>query len=145
MLIIHAPSDTLDFYRGGDFRDSGGYYYSDHPALFSPPPSSNLAASALQREFGRDPIKEPDMPVLSIEGSFNCEDVYPATKNYTANRAPRMQNHAIQIVNDDIIADGHNVLEALRAHHISNVIVMGVHTNLYVGAQLCTWWFELHA
>ena len=135
MLIVHAPSDTMDYYKGGDFTKSGGHHYSDHPALFSPPPSSKVSASARQMHFERDPLREPEMPVLSLDGSFNCEATYPDKKNYTIRRAPRMQHHAIKILNNDVIADNHNVLEALQAHHISTVILVGVHTNLYAGAQ----------
>ena len=132
MLIIHAPSDALEYYKGGDFRDSDGHYYTyhAHPALWSPAPSSKLAESARQKHFERDPRMEPEMPVLSTVGSFNCEDVYPDKTNYTVSQAPIMQHDAIEILTSDVIADGHDVLEALRLHRITTVVLMGVHTNL---------------
>jgi hypothetical protein len=132
MLIIHAPSDALKYYKGGGFRDSEGHYHRNHPALFSPAPFSKLAASARQMQFERDPHMEPEMPVISAVGSFNCEDTYPDQQNYTVHRAPIMQHHAIKIVNGDVIANDYDVLEALQLHHITTVILMGVHTNLCV-------------
>ena len=53
-------------------------------------------------------------------------------ENYTVHRAPIMQHHAIKIVNGDVIANDYDVLEALQQHHITTVILMGVHTNLCV-------------
>ena len=132
MLIIHAPSDALTYYKGGGFRGSDGDYHRNHPALFSPAPFSKLAASARQMQFERDPHMEPEMPVISAVGSFNCEDTYPDQQNYTVHRAPIMQHHAIKIVNGDVIANDYDVLEALQQHHITTVILMGVHTNLCV-------------
>ena len=41
-----------------------------------------------------------------------------------------MQHDAIEILTSDVIADGHDVLEALRLHRITTVVLMGVHTNL---------------
>jgi hypothetical protein len=132
MLIIHAPSDALKYYKSGGFRDSDGHYHRNHPALFSPAPFSKLAASARQMQFERDPHMEPEMPVISEVGSFNCEETYPMQQNYTIYRAPIMQHHAIKIVNGDVIANDYYVLEALKQHHITTVILMGVHTNLCV-------------
>ena len=132
MLIIHAPSDALKYYKGGGFRDSDGHYHRNHPALFSPAPFSKLAASARKMHFERDPHMEPEMPVISVVGSFNCEDMYPDQKDFIVHRAPIMQHPAIKIVIGDVIANDYDVLEALEQHLITTVILMGVHTNLCV-------------
>ena len=107
-LIIHAPSDTLDFYK-------------EAPARLR-----MLALSPLEPPNDR-PAPEPPLPIDdSDEGSDTGE--------LEAKRVWSRQHAAIEIDDErDLISDsGREVYAALRYFDIAQVVIMGVHTNMCV-------------
>ena len=113
--IVHAPSDTLDFYR-------------DHPArkraIDAPgatPPSPIGGWCSLEKE------REGELPIDDSDGGCDCQ---PQCKNY---KAWTRQHPAIRIDDADVISDkGQEVYNYFIAQGIKNVIYMGVHTNMCV-------------
>jgi nicotinamidase-related amidase len=106
--VIHAPSDTLDFYAGT--------------------PARERALSARQvdppQEIER---KSPPLPIDDRdEGSDTGE-----TEPY---HAWTRQHPAIEIDHevDAISADGHEVYNLLQLWRIDQMLIMGVHTNMCI-------------
>lgn len=106
--VIHAPSDTLDFYAG---------------------------SAARQRALDAPPVKPPAEiehadPPLPIDDSDGGSD----TGETPWHKAWRRQHPAIAIDDErDLITDrGHEVVNILHQHGIQHVIIMGVHTNMCV-------------
>jgi nicotinamidase-related amidase len=106
--IIHAPSDTLDFYAGMPARQR----ILDLPPV-EPPPDLDLPVPAL-------PIDHSD------EGSDTGE--------LKAYRAWSRQHPGLDIDQErDAISDnGRHVYGFLRRRSIEQVLIMGVHTNMCV-------------
>lgn len=107
-LIIHAPSDTLDFYEEAPARLR---------MLALPPldPPNNT------------PMPDPPLPIDdSDEGSDTGEP--------EAKRVWTRQHAAIDIDDErDLISDsGREVYTAFRRFDIEQVVIMGVHTNMCV-------------
>lgn len=113
-LIIHCPSDTMDFYKDT--------------------PQRKLAQSA--------PVAEPKVPLerwcrintakeatLPIDDSDGGCDTVPPDRNY---KAWSRQIAAIEVHNGDAITDSAEAYYLLQQRGITNVIVMGVHTNMCV-------------
>ncbi|GAA5018493.1 isochorismatase family protein [Actinopolymorpha pittospori] len=106
-LIVHAPSETLDFYR-------------DHPArrrLADVPPLQPPSTPALP---------EPSLPIDDSDGGSDTgeESWYPAWSR---------QHEAIRIDDRDAISDdGTEVYSLLRAEERRTVLILGVHTNMCV-------------
>jgi nicotinamidase-related amidase len=106
--IIHAPSETIDFYTGTPAR---------HRMIETPhavPP---------------EPIEHPDPP-LPIDDSDGGSD----TGQKPWFKAWSRQHPAIAIDHDrdGISEDGQEVYSFLRHRAIKQVIIMGVHTNMCV-------------
>ena len=114
VLIIHCPSNTLDFYK-------------DHPAR-------KLAMSApvveakvpLQTWCHLDPENEAPLPIDDSDGG--CDDE-PKCENY---RAWTRQIQNIEIKNGDAITDSAEAYNLMKQRGITNVIAMGVHLNMCV-------------
>ena len=115
VFIIHCPSDTMDFYK--DF------------------PQRRLAQSApvvetkipLERWCYLDKSREGDrLPIDDTDGGCDCD---PPVKNY---RAWSRQHPAIEIAEQDAITDSGEAFYLMKQRGITNVIVMGVHTNMCV-------------
>ena len=115
VFIIHCPSDTMDFYK--DF------------------PQRKLAQSApvvetkipLERWCYLDKAREGEkLPIDDSDGGCDCD---PPVKNY---RAWSRQHAAIEIADQDAITDSGEAFYLMKQRGISNVIVMGVHTNMCV-------------
>ena len=114
-LIIHCPSDTLDFYKDT--------------------PQRKLAQSApvvetaipLQRWCHLDKsIEGSALPIDDSDGGCDCDT---PVKNY---RAWSRQHPAIEIAANDAITDSAEAFYLMKQKGITNVIVMGVHTNMCV-------------
>jgi len=111
-LIIHCPSDTMEFYKDT--------------------PQRKLAQSApkvepkvpLQGWCRLDPKKEGALPIDDSDGG--CAET---TKNF---RAWSRQIATIKIEDGDAITDSAEAYYLMRQRGIENVIVMGVHTNMCV-------------
>jgi len=106
--IIHAPSDTLDFYADAPARQR----MLAVPAV-EPPPDAEHADPPL-------PIDDSD------EGSDTGE-----TETY---HAWSRQHPALTIDGErDVISDqGREVYRYLQQHGVDQVVIMGVHTNMCV-------------
>ena len=114
MFIIHCPSDTMDFYKDT--------------------PQRKLAQSAPQVETKRplerwcriDAAHESPLPIDDTDGGCDCGE---PVKNY---RAWSRQIAAIEIHEGDAITDSDEAFRLMKGRGITNVIVMGVHTNMCV-------------
>ena len=74
-----------------------------------------------------DPNHETELPIEDADGGCDDEPPCPQRKAWTR------QQPAIEIAKQDAITDsGQEVYNLLQQHGISNVIVMGVHTNMCV-------------
>ena len=114
--IIHAPSDTLEFYRDHPARRRA----IDLPMATAPSP---IAACPL------DAKREGALPIDDSDGGCDCE---PSCKNVNQ-RAWTRQHPAIGIADADLITDsGQQVYNYLVHAGIKNVIYVGVHTNMCV-------------
>jgi len=108
VTIIHAPSDTIDFYRE------------------SPARARVLAAPA-----GQMPAPtERDAPPLPIDDSDGGSDTgeKPWYKAWTR------QHPAIEIdeQSDAISADGQEIWNVMKQRSIGHVLIVGVHTNMCI-------------
>jgi len=107
VAIIHAPSDTMDF-------------YADHPARkklialpqVAPPEAADHA--------------DPPLPIDDSDGGSDTGET-PWHKAWTR------QHPAIEMRDDDAISDnGAEVYSFLRHTGVEQVVIMGVHTNMCV-------------
>ncbi len=116
VMIIHCPSDTLDFYK-------------DTP--------QRKLAQAAPKVVTRIPLKgwchldktvEGDaLPIDDSDGGCDCEE--PFVKNQ---RAWSRQHPGIEIAGNDAITDSAEAFYLMKDRGITNVIVMGVHLNMCV-------------
>ena len=105
--IIHAPSDTMDFYDGHPARS----WVLDVPHIEMP-----------------DPIEHPDPP-QPVDSSDGGSD----TGEENGFKAWHRQHPAIEIKDGDAISDnGQEVYNILVQKGIKNLLYMGVHTNMCV-------------
>ncbi len=109
MIIIHCPSDTMDFYKGTAAR---------------------VRASSVERVR---PPKEKDIPSppLPIDDSDGgCDDAEPAKSH----KAWTRQHAAIKIddQSDYVTDSGAEVFSILADRKRTTVFVLGVHTNMCV-------------
>ncbi len=114
-LIIHCPSDTLDFYK-------------DHPARKRAQAAPVAEAKRpLERWCRIDPAKEPPLPIDDTDGGCDCAE---PVKNY---KAWSRQIATLEIdAEKDAITDSAEAYYLMKQRGIRNVIVMGVHTNMCV-------------
>lgn len=114
MLIIHCPSDTMEFYR-------------DHPgrklAQQAPPVETK---TPLERWCYLDKEHEGTLPIDDSDNGCDCD---PSPKSY---RAWTRQIDTIEIEDGDAITDSAEAFYLMKQRGITNVIVMGVHTNMCV-------------
>jgi putative heme-binding domain-containing protein len=114
MLIIHCPSDTMEFYQ-------------DHPARKLAQAAPKVATQIpLQGWCSLSGGKEPPLPIDDSDGG--C-DGCPECPSY---RAWKQQHPALEIMDGDAITDSAEAFYLMRQRGITNVIVMGVHINMCV-------------
>ena len=114
-LIIHCPSDTLDFYKDTPQRRLA----QSAPKFKTMVPLQNwchLDAS----------IEGKVLPIDDSDGGCDCES---PVKNY---RAWSRQHPAIEITDGDAVTDSAEAFYLMKQRGIRNVVVMGVHTNMCV-------------
>ncbi len=105
--IIHAPSETMDFYKGWPQRQR-----ILQIAKIEPPAPLGLT--------------DPPLPIDDSDGG--CDTA--GDKFYTA---WKRENAAIPIGETDVISDdGGQIYSFLRERGIRNLLVMGVHVNMCV-------------
>jgi len=107
ILIVHAPSDTMD-------------HYCDYPQR----KRATQAVQVLLKTLKQRPA-EPELPIDdSDQGCEEGGEVYWAWS---------CQHPAIEISEEDLISDdGQEIYNVLAAQGIENVAIMGVHTNMCV-------------
>lgn len=115
VLIIHAPSDCMDYYKDTPQRKLAQ----------SAPPAKDAPA-----EIGKWCSKLPEEPALPVDASDGGCDCTPQCAQ---RRAWKGQLPAIGIAEPDAITDrGQEVWNLLQSRGIDNVIILGVHTNMCV-------------
>jgi nicotinamidase-related amidase len=117
VMIIHAPSGTVDRYAGTPYR-----LRMQQAETFKPP-------VPLRSTCPLDPKREGNLP---IDDSHPCDDpvVGPMVNLYTK------EHPAIQITGFDGISDkGDEIYNFCRQEGIKNIVMMGVHTNMCVLAR----------
>lgn len=114
MLILHCPSDTMEFYKETPQRKLA----QQAPAVETKVP--------LQRWCRLDPEREPALPIDDSDGG--CDTAQPDKPSHPWKR----QIAAIEIGPDDAVTDSAEAYYLMRQRGIRNVIVMGVHANMCV-------------
>jgi nicotinamidase-related amidase len=113
-LIIHCPSDTMDFYK-------------DHPGR-------KLAQSALKVATliplegwcSLKPDREAALPIDDSDGGCDgCPDC-PSFKAW------KSQHPGLEIADGDAVTDSAEAFYLMKQRGITNVLVMGVHINMCV-------------
>ena len=128
VLIVHAPSDTMAFYR-------------DHPAR-----GRVLAAPAVEPP-AELPREDPPPPIQAPGGGSDTDNdpAPPGAAVWTR------QHPAIEIDGDrDAVSDdGRELLGLYRRRGIRNIVIMGVHTNMcvlgrsFAVKQMVRWGFRV--
>ncbi len=112
VLIVHAPSGTMDFYRDTPARQR----CIDAPKVDTAVP--------LKWNY-RNEEREAPLPIDDSDGGWEG----PVAEG----RPPQTEQHpAIMIAGEDAIGDGADVYYLLEQRGIENVILSGVHTNMCV-------------
>ncbi len=115
VMIIHAPSATIDFYADTPYRRR----MLEAPRAEPPVP--------IQSWCNLEPEKEHRLPIDDSDGG--CDDANPA-ESY---RAWSRQHATIEISGHDGVTDqGQEVYNFCRQEGITNLAMMGVHTNMCV-------------
>ncbi len=113
-MIIHCPSDTLEFYK-------------DTPQRLLAKNAPEVATKTpLMRWCKLDPKLEEKLPIDDTDGG---DDSIPQCKNY---RAWTRQIDAIEIFPQDAITDSAEAFYLMKQKGVTNVLVLGVHTNMCV-------------
>jgi len=116
VLIIHCPSNTMEFYK-------------DHPgrklAQQAPPVPT---ARPLERWCYLDPEREGKLPIDDSDGGCDGPTTWKKGDPYPWTR----QIATLEIREGDAITDSAEAYYLMRQRGIENVIVMGVHTNMCV-------------
>jgi nicotinamidase-related amidase len=117
MLVVHAPSETMDFYKDTIGRKRA----REAPAATPPVP--------IERSCRLDPSVEGALPIDDSDGGCDCDPPCPDVHKRKWTR----QHPAIDIATKDVISDdGAEIFNVFRQQGIKNVIIMGVHTNMCV-------------
>jgi nicotinamidase-related amidase len=107
VLIIHAPSDTMDFYANTPERAAA----KDAPTVA--PPKELV-------------LQQPALPIDDSDGG--CD-----VPGYKEHRAWSKQIATLKIMPGDVISDsGKEIYNVLMQHHIDTVLYMGVHANMCI-------------
>jgi nicotinamidase-related amidase len=107
ILIIHAPSETMDFYTGTAGRQLA------QSAPHAEPPEA-------------EPMHDPPLPIDDSNGG--CD-----TPGDTEHRAWSRETPLLTIAGGDVISDnGTEIYNVLRQHGIDTVFYMGVHANMCI-------------
>ncbi len=113
-LIIHCPSDTMDFYKNHPGRKL---------AQAAPPVTT---AIPLENWCSLKPDREAPLPIDDSDGGCDgCPDC-PSFKAWSR------QHPGLDILPGDAITDSAEAYFLMRQRGITNVVVMGVHVNMCV-------------
>lgn len=118
MMIVHAPSETMEFYAGTPHR---ARMQAARPA--QPP-------VPIERRCDVDPQREPSL--LPVDRTLDCDDptLGPVVRFH------KRQHAAIDIIGfDGISDDGREIYNFCEQEGIKNVVLLGVHANYCVLAR----------
>jgi nicotinamidase-related amidase len=118
VLIIHCPSETMDFYRNTPGRK-----------LAEDAPKVDLDA-IIQRSAARLSQTEPPLPLDDSDGG--CDDLPRCQEGHWPPFPWSREIATLQIEEGDAITDNAQAYCLMRQRGITNVIVMGVHENMCV-------------
>ncbi len=114
MLIVHAPSDCMDYYKNHPARKLGQKY-------------KDIKSESLISDNKLETEKDAEWPIDQSDGGCDCSPECKQGKEWTK------QIDIIEINNQDAISDsGAEIAGLFRNRGIKNVILMGVHTNMCV-------------
>ena len=119
-LIIHAPADCMDFYR-------------DTPARDRAASAPHVPASAAFDWNDWEPAESWTLPeYLTTPGPCSCESTAPCNNGSPPYPWTR-QTPEIEVCAEDAVTDdGQEMFNLLEERRITDVVVMGVHTNICV-------------
>jgi nicotinamidase-related amidase len=107
ILIIHAPSETMDFYS-----NAPGRMLAENAPRATPPPELTFS----------------DAPLPIDDSDDGCDT--PGDKSH---KAWSRETDALNIAPGDVISDkGDEIYNVLQQHHIDTVLFMGVHANMCI-------------
>jgi nicotinamidase-related amidase len=107
ILIIHAPSETMDFYAGSEGRK-----LAKNAPHAQPPEAASL--------------HDPPLPIDDSNGG--CD-----TPGDTEHRAWTRETPLLTVAHGDVISDsGPEIYNVLRQRGIDTVLYMGVHANMCI-------------
>jgi peptidase E/nicotinamidase-related amidase len=112
VMIIHAPSETMNIYAGTLFRTRMERAKSAQPPV------------PIERRCVRDPNREP--ATLPVDTQIDCDDAElgPVVRFHTR------QHAGLDIIGFDGISDsGQEIYNFCQQEGIKNIVLMGVHTN----------------
>lgn len=111
VLVIHAPSDTMGFYRDAPARKRA----TEAPRI-APPPET--------------PHADPPLPVDAANGGCDTDEVPDESKGWPWTR----QHPGIEIDQErDLVSDdGLEILSVLRARGVTQILLCGVHANFCI-------------
>ncbi|MGO8678222.1 MAG: protein-signal peptide and transmembrane prediction [Limisphaerales bacterium] len=118
VLIIHCPSETLDFYRTAPGR-----------SLAQSAPKVDLEPM-MRRWVARQPRVEPPLPIDDSDGG--CDDVPRCQEGKWPPFPWSREIATLQVQDGDAITDNAEAYYLMRQRGITNVMVMGVHENMCV-------------
>jgi nicotinamidase-related amidase/type 1 glutamine amidotransferase len=114
ILIVHAPSDCMDYYKNHPARKLGTKFKSKM--------ALNLISNS-KLDSERDAV----WPVDQSDGGCDCSPDCKETRAWTH------QIDILEISDNDVISDsGTEIAGLFNQKGIKNVILMGVHTNMCV-------------
>lgn len=118
ILIIHAPSDTINYYRN----------YPGRKIAKDAPKATNLPDGIAEWRNWKDDVEEDaGYPIDHSDGGCDCRPRCPESLPW------KKQIDTIEIEDTDAISDsGVEIWNLLEQRKIQNVILMGVHTNMCV-------------
>jgi nicotinamidase-related amidase len=112
ILIIHAPSGTMDFYAKTE-----GRLLAQNAPVSTPPDSPSPAE-----------LKRQDVPLPIDDSDDGCDT--PGDKQHDV---WTREISTLVIAPGDIISDkGREIYNVLKEHHIETILYMGVHANMCI-------------
>lgn len=118
VMVIHAPSETMNLYAGTPYRQR-----MEQAKPATPP-------VPIARRCDRDAASEP--PTLPVDTTLDCDDCQlgPVVRRHTR------QNAGLDIIGFDGISDnGQEIYNFCQQEGIKNIVLMGVHTNYCILAR----------
>ena len=118
VMIIFAPSETMNIYAGTPYRKRMEQAKPAKPPV------------PIGKRCDRDPAGEP--PTLPVDTKLDCDDceLGPVVRRHTR------QHAGLDIIGFDGISDnGQEIYNFCEQEGIKNIVLMGVHTNYCILAR----------